>query len=385
MPIRTQRHPGASTRVKTSSRHPPASNSSPPAITILQLNCNGLKSHLAEILQRADELAVDIVCLQETNLAPTINTPKCQGWNVARLDRTVGRLGAIPATATSNHGGVLTLVRERFCISSSVISTVTSAHDILNTTVHLDNKRKLHFTNMYLANVRHSEGDSRIQDFNPELLPHHHTSFILGDINEHHPSWDTSVPPTPTGNLIHQWAVVNNYICANNPNTPTRIDPATGKGTSPDIFLHHASWEGKVEWKVLDYSWGSDHLPTIIKVQMDRLPGQQASSSKWRYKKADWDLFRTVISAKVTRWNKKPTSNVETLCKRLTKGILAGAVAAIPKGSGRISPKSWWNSSLDVAASARNRATKNWNLDPTNENLKITMRESQRFLQDQIS
>ena len=113
MPTPSSRTASASTgRAPRPTAYSSTSSHPSKSIKILQFNCNGLKSKLPEILHRADELSVDIICLQETNLSPTCQTPKCHGWSVARLDRTVTRQGAVIANAARNNGGVITLVKK---------------------------------------------------------------------------------------------------------------------------------------------------------------------------------------------------------------------------------------------------------------------------------
>jgi hypothetical protein len=154
----------------------------------------------------------------------------------------------------------------------------------------------MQITNVYLVNVRSAAMDSRVQDFNPSSLPTSRNYFICGDFNAHHPSWDTSITnnTTPLGNQLHEWATDKHFICAND-GTPTRINPASGNPSTPDATFHHASWHGKVNWKVIPDQWGSDHHPITISISTDkRLPPKKVT---WSYKKADWDLFQGCYNA----------------------------------------------------------------------------------------
>ena len=95
------------------------------------------------------------------------------------------------------------------------------------------------------------------------MLPNSPDTFILGDFNAHHPTWDRLIPPNPLGNDLFRWITSFGLEILNNPASPTLLYHSTRSLSSPDILLAPASLAPHCEWRTLP-GLSSDHLPIEI-------------------------------------------------------------------------------------------------------------------------
>ena len=80
----------------------------------------------------------------------------------------------------------------------------------------------------------------------------------------------------------------------NDPEQPTRHDPATGALFSTDTTIVHAAHKDRFNWKQLD-NLSSDHCPILIAIhlQTEKLRGDKRLV--WDWKKGDWAAFTTAV------------------------------------------------------------------------------------------
>ena len=163
--------------------------------------------------------------------------PRLPGWQlVGRVDRVINRDGE---PVTTHHGGVCFLVKEDipFQLSSipllapNDLTTEASAIRISDPRLH----KPITLVNLYVPPTRAS--DLRTQGFNPDFLPSSHDIIILGDVNAHHQSWDSTTQEDDLGYHIDDWAISNDLVILND-GSPTRISPR-GVSTAPDVSLAH--------------------------------------------------------------------------------------------------------------------------------------------------
>ena len=59
----------------------------------------------------------------------------------------------------------------------------------------------------------------------PSILTCYQTpdTFILGDFNAHHPTWDRLIPPNPLGNDLFRWITSSGLEILNDPASPTLL------------------------------------------------------------------------------------------------------------------------------------------------------------------
>jgi ribonuclease HI len=161
------------------------------------------------------------------------------------------------------------------------------------------------------------------------------------------------------GELIEDWIVSAGFSVLNNGGN-TRVNPATGNGSAPDITMCHSAINPRIEWR-LGGDLGSDHLPILICVPLQRWNETVPRRGKrWIFKKADWQRFRQ----EVTRGLENDEINfddVNEAQKQFSAVILSAAYKCIPKGS-RPNAKSWWDDEVGQAVKERQLARQSANI-----------------------
>ena len=204
-------------------------------------------------------------------------------------DWTFGRQGPVSFVGHNTGGGVLTLIHSDLAFSSVSVSSLSSQDpysDYICVKVLFSNHSPLQFLNLYSPPIR-STPDSRTRTFSPDILPNSPDTFILGDFNAHHPTWDSLIPLTRSemtcfaGSLPPVW-------------TPTLFHYSTGSRSSPDILLAPASLAPHCEWRTLP-GLGSDHLPIEIVLSLSPVCHPNTRLPKFNYKKARWDDYQSYI------------------------------------------------------------------------------------------
>ena len=88
---------------------------------------------------------------------------------------------------------------------------------------------------------------------------------ICGDINAHHPAWDSYIPKDARGEMIEKWTEDAGLVILNDGAATRYARHNSGGGRSaPDLTLMSPQDALTAEWRTHD-ELGSDHLPIIIK------------------------------------------------------------------------------------------------------------------------
>ena len=135
--------------------------------------------------------------------------------------------------------------------------------DYICVKVLFSNHSPLQFLNLYSPPIRSTPSDSRTRTFSPDILPNSPDTFIFGDFNAHHPSWDSLISPDLPGNDLFHWITSSGLEILNDPASPTLLHHFIRSHSSPDIVLAPASLAPHCEWHTLP-GLGSDHLPIEI-------------------------------------------------------------------------------------------------------------------------
>ena len=196
----------------------------------------------------------DLILLQETHLSAT--KFQIPGSSALRTDRTFGRQGPVSSGTHYTSGGVLTLIHSDLAFSPVSVSSLSSQDpysDYICVKVLFSNHSPLQFLNLYSPPIRSTPSDSRTRTFSPDILPNSPDTFILGDFNAHHPTWDRLIliPPNPSGNDLFRWITSSGLEILNDPTSPTLLHRSTGSRSSPDISLAPASLACRCEWRTL--------------------------------------------------------------------------------------------------------------------------------------
>ena len=213
--------------------------------------------------------------------------------------------------------------------------------------VLFSNHSPLQFLNLYFPPIRSTPSDSHTGTFSPDILPNSPDTFILGDFNAHHPTWDSLIPLTHpemtcfAGSLPPVW-------------TPTLFHYSTGSRSSPDILLAPASLAPHCEWRTLP-GLGSDHLPIEIVLSLSPVCHPNTRPPKFNYKKAHWDDYQSYIVEHLPSLDVDAV-NMHQAARSFSLFLVEAAKAAIPFGCLGRSPKAWWSQEAESAARERQRA-----------------------------
>ena len=114
---------------------------------------------------------------------------------IFRHPRSFKSLATLPSVRIEHSADMALFPPE--VITSVVVSSLLSAltwHYICVKFL-FSNHSPLQFLNLYSPPIRSTPSDSRTRTFSPDILPNSPDTFILGDFNAHHPTWDSLIPP----------------------------------------------------------------------------------------------------------------------------------------------------------------------------------------------
>ena len=326
-------------------------------LCILQWNAGGLpSSRRAELIAFLSGNHYDLIFLQETHLS---STKKFQipGYYTLRTDRTFGRQGPVSSATHNTGGGVLTLIHSDLAFSPVSVSSLSSQDPYSDYTcvkVLLSNHSPLQFFNLYFPPIRNTPSDYRTRTFCSDILPNSPDTFILGDFNAHHPTWDRLIPPNPLGNDLFRWITSSGLEILNDPASPTLLHHSTGSRSSPDISLAPASLAPHCEWRTLP-GFGSNHLPIEIVPPLSPVRLPNTRPPKFNYKKASWDIYQSYIAEHLPSLD-FDALNIHQAAHSFSLFLVEAAKASIPFGHLGRSPKAWWSQEAESAVRERRRA-----------------------------
>ena len=219
-----------------SSFHP--SSPSRNNLRILQWNANGIRPRRTELLHFLSHNQYDLIFIQESHFSSD-STFRIPGYKTLQKNRFMTRRGNTNSTGNLGGGGVLILVKYGLSctsLSTQSLSSLDPSSDYLAIAVKIKGAAPIHLFNVYVPPIRSSSSDSRPKSFSPFLLPSSPTTYIFGDFNSHHSSWNSHLPEDQSGKDLFDWLLSSNLLPLNNPEHHTILHRATG-GRLPLIFL----------------------------------------------------------------------------------------------------------------------------------------------------
>ena len=208
--------------------------------------------------------------------------------------------------------------------------------------------------NVYAPPARWTEGQgTQAHSFDPAGLPLASHAIYGGDFNAHSHLWDQHQPEDAMGHKLEDWCIDKNVTIMNT-GAATRVNPATGGTSTPDVTAATGFPSIGATWEVCE-SIGSDHLP--IKVTISLPPAKKARRGRGRFalKKAAWDVYRSSFDRLVATWPSEPQTATE-LDRQLSLTMLKAAKSAIPFGNGGKERQPFWNERCEEAVQARESA-----------------------------
>ena len=322
-------------------------------LKVLQWNANGVRARSDELTDFLSRESFHVVCIQETKLQPSTRF-RIPGYKAYRQDRT-----STPRSASlvgGRGGGVLTLVRDGLPHSPWPLPDLSSSAptcDFLGIQVHL-RKTTLYLLNAYVP-VFSSSADSRRRTLDLSLLPSSPSTFIFGDFNAHHPSWDSRSHPNPHGSEIYSWLLSSDLEILNDPLSHTLVSTAHGSRTSPDLSLAPSALAPRCSWSVLP-DLGSDHLPLSITIRLSHHFAPNQRKPAFNFQKADWDVFSSTLTSLCPDPVSYSSLSLSKAVKLFTSIVLQAAKSSVPFGRTHQPPKAWWSPELSELVQKRRAA-----------------------------
>lgn len=139
--------------------------------------------------------------------------------------------------------------------------------------------------------------------------------------------------------------ITNRLVLLNKPNDPPTFYSRVWHTTSsPDLAIATDDIQKITQREVSAQLGGSDHRPVIITVQK-QITREGKLPPSWNYKKADWDLYKTLTDSNTSSINVS-NLDVDTAASMFTEAVLSAAQKSIPRGRRR-DYKPFWNPELD--------------------------------------
>ncbi|KAI5723741.1 hypothetical protein M8J76_010312 [Diaphorina citri] len=304
--------------------------------SLIQWNVNGYFPRLPYLQKLLSDDAPLIVCLQETNFKPT-NNPSLSRYNFYRTDRD-------PTTCGASSGGVATLVHKS--ISAKPLN-IQSDLEVIAVKVFL--KKKVEICNIYIpSDKRFCSSD--LENISRQLHP---PFIIVGDLNSHNVLWGSS-QSNSRGKEVEKWFTQENLFLLNDGrhtytsmsyNTTSAIDLAF---CSNDLGL-------LLSWNVRKYLNDSDHFPIDINSFQREDVNVHCNSSKWHFKRADWNGFYCKLREKHENFIVNP--DTECAIEEFTQDIISACEDNIPRSNPEnMKPRvPWWTEECYKAIKNKNK------------------------------
>ena len=136
--------------------------------------------------------------------------------------------------------------------------------------------------------------------------------------------------------------------------------------SNPDLAIATDDIQKIAEREVCAQLGGSDHRPVILTIQK-QIQGTGKLPPSWNYKKADWDLFKSLTNSNTSSINVS-NLDVDRAADLFTEAVLCAAQKSIPRGRRR-DYKPFWTPELDSLHKQLSEARENMEQDPSEQNI----------------
>ena len=178
---------------------------------------------------------------------------------------------------------------------------------------------------------------------------------MVGDFNAHSMHWDPFQPEDSRGESLAEWMAEQNLTSVNN-GDHTRVNPATGGLSTPDVSFVPSNWCSRVEWTTGE-DLGSDHLPVFLLAELDTSVTKPVRPQlNWNWQKADWVSYAEMLDEKITAYD--GVRSFRQMYSFVVEMAMEVAKACIPKACARKSSAAWMTPVLARAIKDRNRLRK---------------------------
>lgn len=245
--------------------------------TLIQCNCNGIRSKHAELQLIINEHRPKFLAIQETRTKPGLNF-NIKGYTSIFTHRPSGQGGVailikkeIPFTQLPLHTHMEIVAIE---VKIPFKTTIVSIYIPPNTPLDKDELDKI------LA-----------------VLPK--PTIIAGDLNEHHAQWDPQKQDARGKEIVkildkHDLITLNDgqttFIHSANLNEK----PST---SAIDVTICSPELAAKLDWNIINDQHSSDHFP--IKIGTTQSNSRRKQYPKWKIELADWNKFEDYLETHI--------------------------------------------------------------------------------------
>ena len=206
------------------------------------------------------------------------------------------------------------------------------------------------FLNVYAPPICSSPTDGRTDSFSPSILPSSRNLFILGDLNCHHPLWDSRGTSDPRGEEVFDWVISSDLLPLNDPDTPTLFHRSSGSRSSPDISFA-PTLAFSCSWEVLQ-DLGSDHQPILLSIPLSPVFRPNKRPPSFIFQKARWDDFASYFDSHYPSAEEYSSLSLSCAAALFTSLAMNAAKSSIPFGLIKRPPKAWWSAEVEEAVRA---------------------------------
>lgn len=237
-------------------------------LRILQWNCRSLAQRKAELIQRLKDYAFDVLLLQETRTddikLPGLEahyTPSIKHTAVKKKQKEESGSHQVQAQAGIYIDRKLPHVKidtDRWCNDTQEIIAVRVALE--------STPKRLLLVSAYIPPAKAydlSWIDTLRREYPMDII------IMGGDLNTHIEPWNDQPIDARTKDLFEildqtDLSIVNDTSKATRYGTTSKQ-----KDSVIDITLMNTIAANKAEWSILEQTWGSDHFPIIVELDID--------------------------------------------------------------------------------------------------------------------
>ncbi|XP_058810375.1 uncharacterized protein LOC131675414 [Phymastichus coffea] len=316
-------------------------------LKIVFWNCRSIRARIEEIPKILKHINI-LVCVESqlNNIDASLHFP---GFKTLRKDRLHKQGGGIIVFIKNNLAykeidGALSL-NQAFEYLIFKITNVT-----LNLVIHAYYRAP---GNQHLQN----EWNSIF-----ETIDDNEYTLIMGDFNAHHTSWNCGNSDN-NGEYLHS-AYVNSDTFLHNFDTHTYFHPNSNYVSNLDLIFSSNNFAYKVNVLVNDETWGSDHFPIFIDININKSIYRKKTHNL-KSIRTDWDKVSNYLENSFENFFKleyvsaEPNTKYSIFIEIVTNAIKANTpVKRIVNNKNHRNPVPWWDSDCDRVKRLRRAAFK---------------------------
>ena len=205
--------------------------------------------------------------------------------------------------------------------------------------------------------------------------------LVTGDFNVRDSSWERdyeSSSPTLTAQIDN-----SDFIVLNDGSFTRIPDRSDQRPSAIDLTLVTPDTASGAEWEVGADSLSSDHLPITVSFVFSAEKETPATTSKYNYDLAIWDLFRSLQG---TAEINVGDADLDEVNRRIVSSILEAAREVMPVTGGELSRSNsnpWWNKECEEAVRIKRVMYRHYSKDQnaeTHERMKAANRDCNKII-----